>query len=309
MSNTEAVIAGTVRQSLRGQRIDAAGYVFAALLLLSLLLTLAILALLVGDQLQRGLPVLADRGTDFLTSPLSSRPDRAGVLQGIIGTAMLAVMVSVIAFPIGILTAIYLEEYAPANAVTRFIDINIRNLAGVPSVVYGLLGLAAFVAIFSAVGVGNGRNILSGGLTLAVLILPLVIITSAEAIRAVPTAIREAGYGIGASRWQVVRKLVLPSAMPGILTGTVLALSRALGETAPLILAGAVMGSFSAGGGIGQLFGGPYTALPIIVFDWARKPQDEFRAATSAAILVLLAVTVIANAFAIFLRNHYDRRW
>jgi len=309
MSNTEAVIAGTVRQSLRGQRIDVAGYVFAALLLLSLLLTLAILALLVGDQLQRGLPVLADRGTDFLTSPLSSRPDRAGVLQGIIGTAMLAVMVSVIAFPIGILTAIYLEEYAPANAVTRFIDINIRNLAGVPSVVYGLLGLAAFVAIFSAVGVGNGRNILSGGLTLAVLILPLVIITSAEAIRAVPTAIREAGYGIGASRWQVVRKLVLPSAMPGILTGTVLALSRALGETAPLILAGAVMGSFSAGGGIGQLFGGPYTALPIIVFDWARKPQDEFRAATSAAILVLLAVTVIANAFAIFLRNHYDRRW
>ena len=309
MSNTEAVIAGTVRQSLRGQRIDVAGYVFAALLLLGLLLTLAILALLVGDQLQRGLPVLADRGTDFLTSPLSSRPDRAGVLQGIIGTAMLAVMVSVIAFPIGILTAIYLEEYAPANAVTRFIDINIRNLAGVPSVVYGLLGLAAFVAIFSAVGVGNGRNILSGGLTLAVLILPLVIITSAEAIRAVPTAIREAGYGIGASRWQVVRKLVLPSAMPGILTGTVLALSRALGETAPLILAGAVMGSFSAGGGIGQLFGGPYTALPIIVFDWARKPQDEFRAATSAAILVLLAVTVIANAFAIFLRNHYDRRW
>ena len=309
MSNTEAVIAGTVRQSLRGQRIDVAGYVFAALLLLSLLLTLAIVALLVGDQLQRGLPVLADRGTDFLTSPLSSRPDRAGVLQGIIGTAMLAVMVSVIAFPIGILTAIYLEEYAPANAVTRFIDINIRNLAGVPSVVYGLLGLAAFVAIFSAVGVGNGRNILSGGLTLAVLILPLVIITSAEAIRAVPTAIREAGYGIGASRWQVVRKLVLPSAMPGILTGTVLALSRALGETAPHILAGAVMGSFSAGGGIGQLFGGPYTALPIIVFDWARKPQDEFRAATSAAILVLLVVTVIANAFAIFLRNHYDRRW
>jgi len=309
MSNTEAITAGAVRQSLRGQRVDVAGYVFAGLLLLSLLLTLAILALLVGDQLLRGLPVLADRGTDFLTSPLSSRPERAGVLQGVIGTAMLAVMVSVIAFPIGILTAIYLEEYAPANAVTRFIDINIRNLAGVPSVVYGLLGLAAFVAIFSAVGVGNGRNILSGGLTLAVLILPLVIITSAEAIRAVPTAIREAGYGIGASRWQVVRKLVLPSAMPGILTGTVLALSRALGETAPLILAGAVMGSFSAGGGIGQLFGGPYTALPVIVFDWARKPQDEFRAATSAAILVLLAVTFIANAFAIFLRNRYDRRW
>ena len=309
MSTAQSVAAGTVRQSLRGKRVDVVGYVFAGVLLFSLLFTLAVLAVLVGDQLQRGLPVLTERGTDFLTSPLSSRPDRAGVLQGIIGTAMLAVMVGIIAFPIGILTAVYLEEYAPANKMTRFIDVNIRNLAGVPSVVYGLLGLAAFVAIFSALGVGNGRNILSGGLTLAVLILPLVIITSAEAIRAVPSAIREAGYGIGASRWQVVRKLVLPSAVPGILTGTVLALSRALGETAPLILAGAVLGSFSTGGSLADLFGGPYTALPIIVFDWARKPQEEFRAATSAAILVLLAVTFIANAFAIYLRNRYDRKW
>ncbi len=309
MSTAQTVAAGTVRQSLRAQRVDYAGYVFAGLLLLSLLFTLAILALLVGDQLQRGLPILGQRGTDVLTSSLSSNPARAGVFQGIVGTAMLAVMVSIIAFPIGILTAVYLEEYAPANAVTRFIDVNIRNLAGVPSVVYGLLGLAAFVTFFSAIGVGNGRNILSGGLTLAVLILPLVIITSAEAIRAVPSAIREAGYGIGASRWQVTRKLVLPSAVPGILTGTVLALSRALGETAPLILAGAVLGSFSTAGGVGNLFGGPYTALPIIVFDWARKPQDDFRHLTSAAILVLLAVTFIANAFAIFLRNRYDRRW
>jgi phosphate transport system permease protein len=309
MSTTQAVAAGAVRQSLRGKRVDLVGYLFAGVLLLSLLFTLAVLAVLVGDQLVRGVPVLAERGADFLTSPLSSRPDRAGVVQGIIGTAMLAVMVAIIAFPIGILTAVYLEEYAPANRLTRFIDINIRNLAGVPSVVYGLLGLAAFVAIFSALGVGNGRNILSGGLTLAVLILPLVIITSAEAIRAVPSTIREAGYGIGASRWQVVRKLILPSAVPGILTGTVLALSRALGETAPLILAGAVLGSFSAGGGIADLFGGPYTALPIIVFDWARKPQDEFRALTSAAILVLLAVTLLANLFAIYLRNRYDRKW
>lgn len=309
MSTTQTVTTGAVRRSLRAQHVDVAGYVFAGLLLFSLLFTLAILALLVGDQFQRSLPVFAERGTDFLTSSLSSRPERAGVIQGIIGTALLAVMVSVFAFPIGIMTAVYLEEYAPANTVTRLIDINIRNLAGVPSVVYGLLGLAAFVALFSALGVGNGRNILSGGLTLAVLILPLVIITSAEAIRAVPNAIREAGYGIGASRWQVVSKLVLPSAVPGILTGTVLALSRALGETAPLILAGAVLGFFSTGGGIAELFGGPYTALPIIVFDWARRPQEEFRALTSAAIIVLLAVTLIANAFAILLRNRYDRQW
>ncbi len=309
MSTTQAVAAGTVARSLRGKRIDVVGHMFSAVLLASLLFTLAVLAVLVGDQLWRGLPVFAERGTDVLTSSLSSRPDRAGVLQGIIGTALLAAMVGLVAFPVGILTAVYLEEYAPANALTRFIDINIRNLAGVPSVVYGLLGLAAFVALFSALGVGNGRNILSGGLTLAVLILPLVIITSSEAIRAVPSSIREAGYGIGASRWQVVRTLVLPSAAPGILTGTVLALSRALGETAPLILAGAVLGSFSTGGGIADLFGGPYTALPIIVFDWARKPQEEFRALTSAAILVLLAVTLLANAFAIVLRHRYDRRW
>ncbi len=218
-------------------------------------------------------------------------------------------MTALVAFPIGILTAVYLEEYASPNLLTRFIDINIRNLAGVPSVVYGLLGLAIFVAAFSTLGIGNGRNIITGGLTLAVLILPLVIITAAEAIRAVPNAIREAGYGIGASRWQVVRQLVLPSAVPGILTGTVLSLSRALGETAPLIVAGAVLGSFSTSGSIGDLFGGPYSALPVIVYDWARKPQEEFRALTSAAIIVLLVVTFLANAFAILLRNRYDKRW
>lgn len=305
----QSVTANAVTRSLEGKRVDVVGYVFTSILLLSLLFTLAVLAVLVVDQLQRGLPVFLDRGTDFLTSPLSSRPTRAGVFQGIVGTGLLAVMVSLLAFPIGILTAVYLEEYAPANRVTRFIDVNIRNLAGVPSVVYGLLGLAMFVSLFQVLGFGNGRNVLSGGLTLAVLILPLVIITSAEAIRAVPSTIREAGYGIGASRWQVVRTLILPSAAPGILTGTVLALSRALGETAPLILAGAVLGSFSTGGSIADLFGGPYTALPIIVFDWARKPQEEFRALTSAAILVLLAVTILANASAIYLRNRFDRRW
>jgi phosphate transport system permease protein len=306
---SQGVTAAAVTRSLEGKRVDVVGYVFTGILLLSLLFTLAVLAVLVIDQLQRGLPVLLDRGADFLASPLSSRPTRAGVFQGIVGTALLAVIVSVLAFPVGILTAVYLEEYAPASRLTRFIDVNIRNLAGVPSVVYGLLGLAIFVAVFRLLGFGNGRNVLSGGLTLAVLILPLVIITSAEAIRAVPTTIREAGYGIGASRWQVVRTLILPSAAPGILTGTVLALSRALGETAPLILAGAVLGSFSTSGTIADLFGGPYTALPIIVFDWARKPQEEFRALTSAAILVLLAVTILANAIAIYLRNRFDRKW
>jgi phosphate transport system permease protein len=309
MSAATTVTAGTVRVSLRRQKIDVAGYVFSAILLLSLLFSLALLTVLVGDQLVRGVPVFAERGASVLTNPLSSSPARAGVIQGLIGSALLAVIVAITAFPVGILTAVYLEEYAPPNRLTRFIDINIRNLAGVPSVVYGLLGLAVFVALLSNVGQSNGRNIITGGLTLAVLILPLVIITSAEAIRAVPNAIREAGYGIGASRWQVVRKLVLPAATPGVLTGTVLALSRALGETAPLILVGAVLGSFSQGKGLADLFTGAYSALPVIVYDWARKPQADFRALTSAAILVLLAVTIIANGFAILLRNRYDRRW
>jgi phosphate transport system permease protein len=308
MSTATYVAAGTVRRSLRRQRIDVAGYVFAVVLLLSLLLSLALLAVLVVDQLGRGLPVLAERGVGFLSAPLSSNPARAGVIQGLIGSAVLALIVALTAFPIGILTAVYLEEYAPATRLSRFIDINIRNLAGVPSVVYGLLGLAVFVALLRSFGTSNGANIITGGLTLAVLILPLVIITSAEAIRAVPTTLREAGFGIGASRWQVVRQLILPSAAPGILTGTVLALSRALGETAPLILVGAVLGSFSAGRSLADLFGGAFTALPVIVYDWARKPQDEFRALTSAAIIVLLLLTLIANGFAILLRNRYEHR-
>jgi phosphate transport system permease protein len=246
---------------------------------------------------------------DFLTSDLSSNPADAGVAQGLIGTALLVMIVALAAFPVGIMTAIFLEEYSADNRLARFIDINIRNLAGVPSVVYGILGLTVFVALFAALGDGNGKTVITGGLTLAVLILPLVIITSAEAIRAVPTTLREAGFGLGASRWQVVRKLILPAAAPGILTGTVLALSRAIGETAPLILVGAVLGSFSTAGTVGDVLTGPYTALPTIIFDWARKPQDEFRALTSAAIIVLLAVTIAANALAIILRNRYEKKW
>ena len=218
-------------------------------------------------------------------------------------------IVALTAFPIGIMTAIFLEEYSADNRLARFIDINIRNLAGVPSVVYGILGFTVFVALFANLGDGNGKTVVTGGLTLAVLILPLVIITSAEAIRSVPNLLREGGYGLGASRWQVVRQLILPAAAPGILTGMVLSLSRAIGETAPLILVGAVLGSFSSGGGPLELLTGSYTALPMIVFSWASRPQQEFKALTSAAIIVLLIVTVVTNALAILLRNRYDRSW
>jgi phosphate transport system permease protein len=297
----------SVREGLTGRKRDVSGTVFLVLLLGSLLFSLAILFILLADVMSKGLPVFAERGTDFLTSPLSSNPAKAGVVQGIIGTAILGVIVAVTAFPFGLATAIYLEEYAGEGRLTRFIQINIRNLAGVPSVVYGLLGLSVFVALFQSLGVGTGRNILAGGATLAVLVLPIVIITSLEALRAVPNAIREAGYGVGASRWEVTRQLVLPAAVPGVLTGTVLALSRALGETAPLILAGAVLGSFSAS--MDQALTGPYTAMPVIVYDWSRKPQDAFRADAAAAIIVLLAITLFANGVAIYLRNRYERTW
>jgi phosphate transport system permease protein len=204
------------------------------------------------------------------------------------------------------MTAIYLEEYAADTRLTRLINVNIRNLAGVPSVVYGLLGLAIFVLALRPLT--GGRSMIAGGLTLAVLVLPIVIITSAEAIRAVPRALREAGYGVGASRWEVTRLLVLPAAAPGILTGIVLALSRALGETAPLLLAGAVLGGFSTGGrSIFEQMFSDYTVLPVTIFDFARRPQQEFRELTAAAIIVLLVVTLLANAIAILLRNRYER--
>jgi phosphate transport system permease protein len=299
-----------VERSLAGSGRDWRGLVFQLVLLGAVLATLVLLVTLLADQFARGLPVFQERGLDFLTSGLSSNPAKAGVGQGLVGTFLLGLLVAILCFPLGILTAVYLEEYAPDNRLTRFINVNIRNLAGVPSIVYGLLGLTVFVAFFAFLGFpSNGRNILAGSLTLTALILPIVIITSAEALRAVPQTLREGGYGVGASRWQVTRQLVLPAARPGILTGTILALARALGETAPLLLAGAVLGTFSTSGTLGDLLTGPYTVLPMTVYDWSRKPQDEFRELTSAAIIVLLVVTLFFNAIAILLRNRYQKQW
>ena len=304
---TAAAPAVTRSERLTGET-DWRGLIFQGVLLLSLLFSLVVLFVLLADLLNRGLPTLIDRGLGFITSPTSANPERAGIIQAIFGTLMMAAIVALVAFPIGIMTSIYLEEYAPDNRVTRFINVNIRNLAGVPSVVYGLLGLAIFVIALEPLT--QGRTMIAGGITLAILVLPIVIITSAEAIRAVPRALREAGYGVGASRWEVTRMLVMPAAASGILTGTVLSLARALGETAPLILVGAVLGGFSTGnkGVIDQVFG-RYTALPVTVYDWARKPQAEFRELTAAAILVLLAITILANAIAIYMRNRTERSW
>lgn len=307
---TPSVTSVAVQRSLARQGRDWPGLVFALLLLGAMLLTLVILVILIVDQLTRGLPVFQERGVDFLTSGLSSDPAKAGVAQGIVGSLVIGLLVAILCFPLGILTAVYLEEYAGDNWITRFISINIRNLAGVPSIVYGLLGLTVFVALFAILGFpNNGRNILAGALTLTALILPIVIITSAEALRSVPLSLREGGYGAGATRWQVVRQLVLPAARPGILTGTILALARALGETAPLLLAGAVLGTFSTSGSVQDVLTGPYTVLPMTVYDWSRRPQDEFRELTSAAIIVLLVLTLFFNALAIFLRNRYQKQW
>jgi len=306
----EASVAVVSTRTLAGRGRDWRGLLFEGVLLVSLLVSLLVLVALILDQASRGLPVLLDRGTDFLTAPLSSNPAKAGVGQGIVGSFLICLLVALVAFPIGITTAVYLEEYAADTRLTRAVALNIRNLAGVPSIVFGLLALAIYVAAFDALGFpNNGRNLIAGALALASLVLPIVIITSAEAIRAVPSTIREAGYGVGASRWQVTRRLVLPSAFAGILTGTILSISRALGETAPLLLAGAVLGSFSSGGGAAELFTGPYTVLPMVVYSWAGRPQAEFRELTSAAILVLLAVTLLANGIAILLRNRYEQKW
>lgn len=302
-------VTAEVRSALAGRGRDLRGAAFQLLLLASLLVSLGVLVVLVADVLGRAMPVFLERGPGFLSSTLSSNPAKAGIAQGIVGTAVLGLLVATLAFPLGIATAIYLEEYAPDSRLTRFIQVNIRNLSGVPSVVYGLLGLAVFVALVDSIdGDGNGRTILAGGATLAVLVLPIVVITAVEALRAVPSTIREAGYGVGASRWEVTRLLVLPAATPGILTGTVLALSRALGETAPLVIAGAVLGSFS-GLRLETLFSGSYTALPMIVYDWSRRPQDAFRENAAAAIVVLLVVTLVANSIAILLRTRSERTW
>jgi phosphate transport system permease protein len=300
--------AEVVRKNLIRRRLDIRSALFEGLLVLMLLFSLAILVTLLSDVLRTGVGVFTNRGTDFLESNLSSLAERAGVAQGIVGSFLMMVFVVLVAFPLGIGAAVYLEEYAPDTKLTRFIDVNIRNLAGVPSVVYGLLGLFLFVEILR--DSTGGRSIISGGLTLAILVLPIVIITSAEALRAVPNSIREAGFGVGATRWEVVRSHVLPSAAPGILTGTVLSLARALGETAPLLLVGAVTGFLATGEQtLLEQVQGPYVSLPTIIFQWARQPDTDFQALTSAAIIVLMGVILVANASAIILRNRYERKW
>jgi phosphate transport system permease protein len=303
--------ADVVRRRLEGKRVDAAGTAFKVLLWLALSVSIIVLFVLLVDVITGGWGTLSTRLVDFLTSGLASSPEESGVAQAIRGTFFIGLFVVVLAFPIGIGAAVYLEEYAEHGRLSRFINLNIRNLAGVPSVVYGILGFTIFVKALGGITGpdSNGRSVIAAGLTMAVLVLPIVIITSAEAIRAVPTGIKEAGYGIGATRWEVVRSHILPYAAPGILTGTVLALARALGEAAPLILVGATTG-FLSGGDSYQLASlqERFTALPTVITTWAGRPGDGYREITSAAIVILLAMVLLANTAAILLRNHYEKK-
>ena len=220
------------------------------------------------------------------------------------GSALLLILTGLFAFPIGVAAAIYLEEYATDNFFTRFIEINIANLAGVPSIIYGLLGLEIFVRAMG--GITGGRSILSGALTMALLVLPIVIVSSREAV---PKSLREAGYALGATRWQVVRDQVLPVAMPGILTGTILALSRAIGETAPLITIGALTYIAFLPPLSLKALQSPFTVLPIQIFNWVSRPQKAFHANAAAAIIVLLVLLLSMNAAAIYLRNRLQVRF
>jgi phosphate transport system permease protein len=303
-----------VRARIEGEKTDVAGAVFKSVLVASLLVTLLVLVVLLYEVISGGWAVLTSRLGDFLTGTLRSQPEDSGVFQGLRGSFWIGVFTVGLSFPVGIGAAIYLEEYAPKSRFTRFIDLNIRNLAGVPSVVYGILGFAIFVKVLGDNGDGGltgGRSLMAAGLTLAILVLPIVIITSAESIRAVPDSIREAGFGVGATRWEVIRSHVLPYAAPGIITGTILSLSRALGEAAPLILVGAVTGRLGGGQGslldVGQLQE-RFTAMPIVITTWAGRPDSGFRVITAAAIVVLLFFVLLANTGAILLRNHYEKK-
>jgi phosphate transport system permease protein len=299
--------------ALRGRRHDVGGLVFRFALLGTLLLALAVLVVLLTTTLVDAWPVLSDRGLDFVRSDTSSLPTRAGVWQGLVGSLILAGFVAAIALPIGIAAAIYFQEYARDTRINRILVANIRNLAGVPSVVYGILGLVVFVQALRAITgpESSGRSYVSGGLTLAVLVMPIVILITMEALRAVPRGIREGAYGVGATRWEVVRSHVIPYAAPGIFTGAILALARAFGETAPLLLVGAVTGYLSTPTDRAplEILQGPYTALPTQIFAWAKLPADDWQSNTAAAIIVLLAAILAVNLIAIMLRNRYERTW
>ncbi len=271
------------------------GAVYYAVFLAAVLVSIASLFVLLVQTAIEGIPWL---DLQFLTNYMSRHPEIAGIRAALTGTVITIFFTALFTVPVGIGAAIYLEEYAPKNRLTQLIEINISNLAGVPSVVYGLLGLGVFVQLMSL-----GKVVLAGALTLGLLVLPIVILASREAIRAVPNDYRLGAFALGADRWQVIKGTVLPSAIPGMLTGTILALSRAIGEAAPiLVISGLVYVTFVPG---------PldrFTVMPLQIFTWVGRPQEEFRSLAAAGIIVLLALLLTMNAVAVLLRNKYQTR-
>ncbi|MDP2917110.1 MAG: phosphate ABC transporter permease PstA [Dehalococcoidia bacterium] len=272
------------------------GSSFKVLFLSASLIGIFALAILLVDVLKDGIGWL---DWQFITSYPSRKPQEAGILSALFGTLWVMVLTALFSFPVGVGAAIYLEEYAPDNRLRRFIQTNINNLAGVPSIVYGLLGLTLFVQALAM-----GRSVLAGALTLTLMSLPVIIIAAQEAIRSVPEAHRFGAHALGASRWQVVRHIVLPSALPGVLTGTILAMSRAIGEAAPMIAISALV--YLTFIPISPL--DRFTVLPIQIFNWVSRPQEEFWHLAAAGIIVLLIVLLSMNAVAILLRNRYQKR-
>ena len=277
-------------------RRKVANALFGLLAFLAIFASLVTLVALLIDVVARG---GSSVDLQFFTSAPSRIPAKAGILPALVGTLWVTTLVAIMTFPIGVAAAIYLEEYAGRGRCSRLLRINISNLAGVPSIVYGIFGLALFVRLL-----GLGRTVFAAALTLSLLILPVVIISSMEAIRAVPPSQREAAYALGATRWQMVRRALLPAAAPGILTGIVLAVGRAVGETAPLILIGAV--TFVTFVPVNP-FEDKYTVLPIQIFNWAGRPQAAFQEISAAAILVLLVLMFLLNLVAIILRARLSR--
>ncbi len=269
---------------------------FKAICFLSLILPLLLLGLLFADVIADAAPRLS---WGFLSSFPSRKPEIAGILSPLVGSAWLMFLTAIIAIPLGVGAALYLEEYARPGKLTSIIEINISNLAGVPSIIYGLLGLELFVRAMRL-----ERSLLAGAATLALLVLPIVIMSSREALRTVPSSLREAAYGLGADKWQTLRRVVLPMAMPGVLTGIILSLARAIGETAPLITIGAL--TYIAF--LPDSIRSPFTALPIQIFNWVSRPQSGFHANAAAGIVVLLVLMLIMNGIAIWLRMRLQRR-
>jgi phosphate transport system permease protein len=286
---------GSLQKLLWRQRAAEIAFRFAALA--AVCISLVTLSALLINAFLDGVPRLDWK---FLTSYPSRKPEEAGILAALVGSVYVIALTAFVAVPLGIGAAIYLEEYAQKNRLSRLIEVNVANLAGVPSIIYGLLGLELFVRIM-----GLGRSLLAGSLTLALLVLPIIIIASREAIRAVPNSIKEAAYALGASRWRTIKDHVLPLALPGILTGVILAVSRAVGETAPLI----TMGALTYVAFLPDSLSSPFTVMSIQIFNWVSRPQKGFHACAAAGIVVLLLVTLALNGLAIILRNYYEKKF